>query len=176
MNLYTPTEIITAGITDTRETFAHLYVELDELRAAAAYNYHLAFVDVDFVGCENGRLPFHPAPAGFDGNELALTARTVRLDRLTDAGLALYAHGVRTALHERDQLLEQIQTARHDLERMLDAIDGTAAATAARLAHQIDIDVQRAKNAAPIRQVAAWDVPVRIPGPPPTPPTRRRHR
>jgi hypothetical protein len=91
---YTPVEIIAGGERDTRETFAELYVELAELRQEAASCYYRAFVD---PAAAEGPA-FHPAPAGFGGNELARPARRVDLSRLTGAGLALYAHGVRAAL------------------------------------------------------------------------------
>ncbi|MEO7016622.1 MAG: hypothetical protein ABI130_14470 [Leifsonia sp.] len=166
MNLYTPVEIITAGVNDTRETFAHLYVELDALRAAAAYYYHLAFVDNNVDTEPSGRLPFHPAPAGFGGNEVAIPVRRVRLDRISAAGFELYAHGVRTALNERDQLLEELEVARQDLERMLDAMDGTRRHIVAEHLRSVDVQEHRRRvHATPAHQVTSWgDVPVRIPG------------
>ncbi|MFJ8896591.1 hypothetical protein ACIRCZ_18560 [Leifsonia sp. NPDC102414] len=164
MSRYTPTEILTAGLNDTRETFAHLYVVLDKLRAAAAYNYHRAYVDIDVDSDQPGRLPFHPAPAGFGGNELAIPARKVNLTGLTDAGLQLYIHGVRAAHTGRVQLLEQIETAGHDLERMLIALDGTATTTGARIAHLIDVAERHANYVPTGHHVTGWDVPVRIPG------------
>jgi len=164
MTRYTPAEILTAGLNDTRETFAHLYVELDQLRAAAAYNYHLAYVDIDVDSDQTGRLPFHPAPAGFGGNELTIPARRVNLAGLTDAGLELYIHGVRAAQAEREQLLDQIRVAAHDLERMLTALDGTAVTTAVTIAHLIDVADRHANHVPTSHQVTGWDVPVRIPG------------
>ncbi|MFJ8896784.1 hypothetical protein ACIRCZ_19535 [Leifsonia sp. NPDC102414] len=163
MTRYTPTEILTAGANDTRETFAHLYVVLDQLRAAAAYNYHLAFVDEE-AAAGDGRLPFHPAPAGFGGNELAVPARPIRLDRLTDAGLALYAHGIQAALAEQEQLLKQIDQARYDLERMHIAMTGTNSTTVDVAIRAIDINAARANSTRDTVELAAWDVPVRIPG------------
>ncbi|MFJ8896651.1 hypothetical protein ACIRCZ_18860 [Leifsonia sp. NPDC102414] len=163
MPRYTPVEIITAGTNATRETFAHLYAVLDQLRAAAAYNYHLAFVDEEAAASDD-RLPFHPAPAGFGGNELAIPTRPVRLNRLTDAGLALYTHGVRTALAEQEHLCEHIDQARHDLERMQVAMTGTNAATVDAVIRAIDINDARANHAPDNVELTAWDVPVRVPG------------
>jgi hypothetical protein len=164
---YTPAEIITAGINDTRETFAHLYVVLDELRARAAYEYHHAFVQLDTDPHRAGRLPFHPAPAEFGGDELVLPARKVNLGGLTDAGLQLYTHGARTALKEREQLLLQIDQAGHDLERMHAATDGTTAHLVTSVLRHIDA-LERRHHAAEqpaSRPLTAWaDAPVRIPG------------
>lgn len=170
MPLYTPTEILAAGQRDTRETFAHLYVALDQLKQDAAYLYHLAYVDIDAnnqASGQTGRLPFHPAPAGFGGNEIALLTRPVHLDRLTAAGLALYIHGARTAYAEREQVLEQIRHAEHDLERMHAAVDGTTARVTALVERGIDSAPRRAAaavKALPQSATTAWDVPVRIPG------------
>lgn len=89
MTKYTPAEIIAGGIRDTRESFAHLYVQLDTLRKQAAYFYHLAFVDAEEPPEQGAELPFHPAPPGFGGNEVVRPPRRVNLTRLTDAGLSL---------------------------------------------------------------------------------------
>lgn len=165
MTIYTPAEIIQAGITDTRETFAHLYVHLAELRAQAAYLYHLAFVDHEPDCDQEGRLPFHPAPAGFGGNELAIPAGPVRLDRLTPAGLTLYIHGVRTAESEREELLHQIELAELDLERMHIAASGTLDQVVRGVVRGIEKQNRDAEEADRLPQgVEAWDVPVRIPG------------
>jgi len=162
---YTPTEILQAGINDTRETFAHLYIELAELRARAAYLYNLAFVDQEDGDTTGGRLPFHPAPAGFGGNELALPARPVRLDRLTAAGLALYTVGVQTALAEREDLVRQIELAKLDLERMHIAATGTLDQVVRGVIRGIEKQHRDTQDAEPRPQtLEAWDVPVRIPG------------
>lgn len=154
---YTPVEIISGGIRDARETFAELYGILGELRREAASYYHRAFVD--------DREPvFHPAPPGFGGNELERNPRRVDLSRLTNAGLALYAHGVRMALAERDELHRQIEAAEHDLERMLIAMDGTVAHVVSRsLRHALTLD-HRTKNEHQPVPLQPWDVPVRRPG------------
>jgi len=164
---YTPAEILTAGITDTEETFAYLYVVLDDLQARCAYEYHRAFIDIDTDPDQAGRLPFHPAPAGFGGNELVRPAPKVNLGGLTDAGLQLYAHGVRTALQERERLLEQIDQASHDLQRMHAATDGTTARLVTDVLRHLDTLERRrqATDRPPTRPLTAWaDVPVRIPG------------
>lgn len=127
MTTYTPAEIIAGGVQDTRESFANLYVEVHELRQEAAYYYHRAFVDDRPEPQQEGTIDFHPAPAEFGGKELERPARQVRLDRLTQKGLALYVHGVRAALEERDELLHQIDEAEDDIDRMLIAMDGTIA-------------------------------------------------
>ncbi|UAJ81780.1 hypothetical protein IT072_20770 (plasmid) [Leifsonia sp. ZF2019] len=168
MRPYTPVEIITAGINDTRETFADLYLTLAELRERAAYEYHRAFVDHDASCGDGGRLPFHPAPAGFGGDEVAIPARPVRLDRLTDAGLQLYTHGIRTALQERAHLRQQIDDTVLDLERIHTVTDGTTAGLVASVLHHLDVVEHRRRTAtgtASTRPVTAWsDAPVRIPG------------
>lgn len=154
---YTPVEIIAGGIRDTRESFADLYVELEELRREAAAYYHRAFV-------EDAVPTFHPAPPGFGGNELERNMRRVDLARLTSAGLALYVHGVRTALVERDELHRQIEAAEHDLERMLIAMDGTIAHIVERsLRHAAALDHRTKTEHQPVT-LEPWDVPVRRPG------------
>ncbi|MBO1741017.1 hypothetical protein [Leifsonia sp. TF02-11] len=120
MTPYTPTEILQAGIDQTRETFADLYVATARARKAIDFHWHRANVDsaVEPIDGEE-RLAEYAAGAGF-GNELALPARAVDLTRLTDAGLALFAIGARIALLERDELIaeherltEQLQWARN---------------------------------------------------------------
>lgn len=154
---YTPVEIITGGIRDTRETFAELYVELEALRREAAAYYHRAFVD-------DTEPEYYPAPPGFGGNELAHNPRRVNLARLTNAGLALYAYGVRMALAERDELYGQIEAAEHDLERMLIAMDGTISHIVGRSLRHADALDRRTQNEHQAVVLEPWDVPVRQPG------------
>ncbi|MFF1573915.1 hypothetical protein ACFVWR_14305 [Leifsonia sp. NPDC058292] len=161
---YTPAEIIVGGIQDTRESFADLYLELHELRQEAAYYYHCAFVDDGSEPEQEGAIDFHPAPAEFGGKDLERPARRVRLDRLTQKGLALYVHGVRAALEERDELLRQIQDAEHDIERMLIAMDGTIAHVVDRHLHYMAVLEHRAKNQSQPAPLTPWDVPIRQPG------------
>lgn len=169
---YTPAEIISAGIDDTRETFADLYLELDRIRAAADWQWHRANVD-ESVALLDGeeRLPVHPAPAEFGGGELAAVRAPFALGRLTNAGLTLYTVGVRIALGERAQLEQKIIAARAELEALR-----TVPARQER--QRIAAAEQRAWDAAQHREktkaelaarpqttVEAWgDVPVRIPG------------
>lgn len=169
---YTPAEIINAGIDDTRETFADLYLELDRVRSASDWQWHRANVDenVELLDGEE-RLPQHAAPAGFGGNELALVRAPFELARLTNAGLTLYTVGVRIALAEREQLEHQIAVARVDLEN-LRAVPARQERQRIAAAEQRawDAAVHRRKTAAelagrPQSTVEAWeDVPVRIPG------------
>ena len=169
---YTPAAIISAGIDDTRETFADLYLELDRIRAAADWQWHRANVDenVELLDGEE-RLPVHPAPAEFGGSELALTREPFELGRLTNAGLTLYTVGVRIALRERVHLEHQIAKAGAELESLR-----TVPTREER--QRIAAAEQRAWDAAQYRKkreaelaarpqstVQAWDdVPVRIPG------------
>ncbi|MFK3672457.1 hypothetical protein ACI2IX_20000 [Leifsonia aquatica] len=117
MTCYTPTEIIQAGIDQTRETFADLYLQLDQARRAIDFHWHRANIDPT-IGLLDGeeRLPVHAAGTGFGGNDVALPARPVRLDRLTDAGLTLYQVGVRAALAEEDALRNQLAAAVDELQ------------------------------------------------------------
>lgn len=169
---YTPAEIVGAGIDDTRETFADLYLELDRIRAAADWQWHRANVDesVELLDGEE-RLPVHQAPVEFGGGELATVRAPFALGRLTDAGLTLYTVGVRIALAERAQLELKIIAARVELEALR-----TVPARQER--QRIAAAEQRAWDAAQYRKkleaelagrpqstVQAWgDVPVRIPG------------
>lgn len=163
MSKYTPAEIIAGGIRDTRESFVDLYVQLDELRKQAAYFYHLAFVDTGEEPDQGAELPFHPAPAGFGGNEVVRQPRRVNLDRLTDAGFTLYVHGVRTALRERDQLAGQIEIAEHDLERMVIAMSGTIDDVVTAGVRYVAAREHRGVERPP-SILQPWDVPVRRPG------------
>lgn len=107
MTRYTPTEILQAGIDQTRETFADLYVATDRARKAIDFHWHRVNVDAAVQPIDGEeRLPEHAAGAGF-GNEIALPTRPVDLTRLTDAGLALFAIGARIALLERDELTKE---------------------------------------------------------------------
>lgn len=164
MTKYTPAEIIAGGIQDARESFANLYVELHELRQEAAYYYQRAFVDDGPEPQQAGAVAFHPAPPEFGGKDLEQPARRVRMDRLTQKGLALYVQGVRAALEERDELLRQIQDAEHDLERMLIAMDGTIAHLVDRHLHYVAVLEHRAKTEHQPAPLTPWDVPVRQPG------------
>lgn len=164
MTTYTPAEIILGGIQDTRESFADLYLELHELRQEAAYYYHRAFVEDGPEPQQEGAVDFHPAPPEFGGKDLERAGRRVRTDRLTQKGLALYVHGVRAALRERDELLRQIQDAEHDLERMLIAMDGTIAHLVDRHLHYVAVLEHRAKTEQKPAPLTPWDVPVRQPG------------
>ncbi|WP_392341503.1 DUF2188 domain-containing protein (plasmid) [Leifsonia sp. P73] len=164
MTAFTPAEIIAGGIQDTRESFANLYVELHELRQEAAYYYHRAFVDDGPEPQQEGVMDFHPAPPEFGGKDLERPVRRVRLDRLTQKGLALYVHGVRAALRERDELLRQIEDAEHDLERMLIAMDGTIVHIVDRHLHYMAVLEHRTKNEHQPASLAPWDVPIRQPG------------
>ncbi|WP_295122588.1 hypothetical protein [uncultured Leifsonia sp.] len=169
---YTPAEIISAGIDDTRETFADLYLELDRIRAAADWQWHRANVDesVELLDGEE-RLPIHPAPAEFGGGELATVRAPFALGRLTNAGLTLYTVGVRIALEERTQLEQKITTARAELEalRSVPARQERQRMAAAEQ-HAWDAAQHRKKLEAELAKrqqstVQAWgDVPVRIPG------------
>lgn len=164
MTTYTPAEIIAGGVQDTRESFATLYLELHELRQEAAYYYHRAFADDEPEPQQEGAIDFHPAPAAFGGKELERPARQVRLDRLTQKGLALYVYGVRAALEEREELLRQIDEAEHDIERMLIAMDGTIAHIVDRHLHYMAVLEHRAKNDYEPAPLTPWDVPIRQPG------------
>jgi hypothetical protein len=164
MTTYTPAEIIAGGVQDAREGFASLYVELHELRQEAAYYYHRAFDDDEQEPQQEGAIDFHPAPAEFGGKDLERPARHVRLDRLTQKGLALYVHGVRVALEERDELLHQIDEAEHDIERMLIAMDGTIAHVVDRHLHYMAVLEHRANNDYQPVPLTPWDVPIRQPG------------
>ena len=169
---YTPAEIITAGIDDTRETFADLYLELDRIRAAADWQWHRANVDenVELLDGEE-RLPQHAAPAGFGGTELALVRAPFELARLTNAGLTLYTVGVRMALAERAQLEHNITIARAELEalRIVPPRQERLRIAAAEQRAWDAAEHRRKKRAElaarPQTTVEAWgDVPVRIPG------------
>ncbi|MFJ8896799.1 hypothetical protein ACIRCZ_19610 [Leifsonia sp. NPDC102414] len=103
-------------------------------------------------------------PPGSAATNSQSPARRVRLDRLTDAGLGLYTHGIRTARAEQEHLLEQIDQAGYDLERMQVAMTGTNAATVDVAIRGIDIHSARANHAPDSVELTAWDVPVRIPG------------
>lgn len=164
MTTYTPAEIIAGGVQDGRQTFANLYLKLHELRQEAAYYYHCAFVDDGLEPQQEGAIDFHPAPATLGGKELERPARQVRLDRLTQKGLALYVHGVRAALEERDELLHQTDEAEHDIERMLIAMDGTIAHIVDRHLRYMAVLEHRAKNDYEPASLAPWDVPIRQPG------------
>lgn len=169
MTNYTPVEIIAGGVWATRETFAHLYVELHELRQEAAAYYYRAFVDADDDNPESGPgTTFHPAPPGFGGNELAHPERRVDLTRLSDAGLALYVYGARIALAERDELHRQIEAAAVDVERMLIAMDGTISNLVNSHLRRAAVAERRAQAPKPEpapASVQGWDdVPVRRPG------------
>ncbi|GIT82095.1 hypothetical protein LLS1_37640 [Leifsonia sp. LS1] len=164
MTKYTPAEIIAGGIQDTRESFADLYVELHELRQEAAYYYHRAFVDDGPEPQQEGAVDFHPSPPAFGGKDLEWPARRVRLDRLTQKGLALYVHGVCTALQERDELLRQIQDAEHDIERTVIAMDGTIAQIVNRHLRYMTVLERRTKNESESAPLTPWDVPIRQPG------------
>ena len=156
MTKYAPAEIIVGGIRDARDSFANLYVELHELRQEAAYYYHRAFVDDRPEPQGEGAVAFHPAPPEFGGKDLERPARRVRMDRLTQKGLALYVPGV-SALH-------QIQDAEQDLERMLIAMDGTIAHIVDRHLHYMAVLERRAKNDFQPAALTPWDVPIRQPG------------
>jgi hypothetical protein len=116
---HTPIEIIFAGVQQTRETFADLYVELDRTQRAAAWVWHRAYVDAT-VSLLDGveRLPEHPAEPGFGGNDLVPRPRPVAVDRLTDAGLVLFGFGARLALLERSALMDALVTAQAELDAM----------------------------------------------------------
>lgn len=161
---YTPAEIIAGGIHEAREGFAHLYVEFHQLRQEAAYYYHRAFVDDGPEPQQPGAVDFHPAAAEFGGKDLQRPDRPVRTDRLTQKGLALYVYGFRAALRERDELLQQIQVAEHDLERMLIAMDGTIAHIVDGHLHYMATLEHRAKNEHQPALLTPWNVPIRKPG------------
>lgn len=73
-------------------------------------------------------------------------------------------HGVRTALAERDELHRQIETAEHDLERMLIAMDGTIAHIVSHSLRDAATLDHRTKNEHQRVALQPWDVPVRRPG------------
>ncbi|MFJ3395359.1 hypothetical protein [Leifsonia aquatica] len=169
MKPYTPAEIIQAGRDEIRQAHAHLYVQLDTLRAEAAYLYHLAFIDAAVDVDERGRLPFHPAPAGFGGNEVATIVRTVYLNRLTQKGFALYELGARQGWADVLQLEHDIDQAEHDLEQMHIELATPRALLVKQVERGIDVATNRGRSAAEAvagapTQVTGWDVPVRIPG------------
>lgn len=164
MTLYTPAEILAGGMRDAREGFAHLYLKLHELRQEAAYYYHRAFVDDEPEPQRERATNFHPAPAEFGGKDLATQARRIRLDRLTQKGLALYVYGVRAALQEQDDLVRQIEDAEHDIERMLIAMDGTIAHIVDRHLHYLAVLEHRAQTDYRPAPLTPWDVPIRQPG------------
>lgn len=85
---YTPAEIIAGGVQDARESFAHLYLELHELRQEAAYYYHRAFVYDGPELQQEGAVAFHPSPPEFGGKDLEQPARRVRMDCLTQVILS----------------------------------------------------------------------------------------
>jgi len=161
MSFYTPTQIIDAGIRDTRETFADLYVELATVNLAADAAYHHAFVD------RSEEITFHPAPAGFGGNEVALRETRIDMARLTTAGMHLYIAGTRTALAERDELCRRIAHT-NDSQIRLQLADNTQRELAAELNRATDAANYRAKRdqaAFTPPTFTAWaDAPVRIPG------------
>jgi hypothetical protein len=165
MTRYTPTEILQAGIDQTRETFADLYVDLDRARKAIDFHWHRVNVDptVALVDGEE-RLAEHGAGVDFGGNEIALRTRTVDLTRLTDAGLALFTIGVRTALTERDQLQATLAATLDELAAARTAPTQEARQTNMRsYLHMIDVTAARKVPLASTPVTAsAWAV--RVPG------------
>ena len=161
---YTPTEILQAGIDQTRETFADLYVAVDRVRKAIDFHWHRVNVDPDVQPIDGEeRLREHGAGAGF-GNELALPARPVDLTRLTDAGLALFAIGARIALLERDELTKEHERLTQQLHwaRTSPANDEWRRYVAALIRnHEAYLHRQQPLTATPVAP-SAW--PVRVPG------------
>lgn len=162
---YGPVAIVNAGIRDARETFASLYVELERVRAASAWTWHRAFVDPSVPLLDGAeRLPCHPAPPGFGGQELDRLPAPIALDRLTDEGFVLYVVGVRVAVAERAALECALENARVELDALRAIPDR---ATRQKLAAITTRKGQIGGTAPPLISATPvpWpDVPVRIPG------------
>lgn len=164
MTRYTPTEILQAGIDQTRETFADLYVATDRARKAIDFHWHRVNVDpaIQLIDGEE-RLPEHGAGAGF-GNEIALPTRAVDLTRLSDAGLALFAIGARIALLERDELTKEHErlTTQLDWARTVPARDDWRRYVASLIrGHEVYLHRQQPRVSTPVTP-SAWAV--RVPG------------
>lgn len=162
---YGPVEIISAGIRDARETFAWIYVELDRVRAASAWVWHRAFVD-PAVPLLDGveRLPCHPAPPGFGGQELDRLPTPIALDRLTDDGLVLYAVGVRSAAAERAALERALEKASAELDSLRATPDRATRQKLAAVGIRKNPVQETGQPLLPATPVPWPHVPVRIPG------------
>ncbi|MDN4599388.1 hypothetical protein ACF1AJ_19205 [Leifsonia sp. NPDC014704] len=161
---YTPTEILQAGIDQTRETFADLYVAVDRVRKAIDFHWHRVNVDPDVQPIDGEeRLREHGAGAGF-GNEIALPTPYVDLSRLTDAGLALFAIGAHTAFLERDELIAEHERLAEQLDwaRNLPTNEEWRRYVATLIRnHDAYLHRQQPLTATPVAP-SAW--PVRVPG------------